>query len=138
MTSGNLLFFPAAIWIDNTPLTDQGRGPIRRDRDERSTSIELANGTRRRYIKSIKHKFSTSWTYLTDDSTCNIDGNAARDEMLNVFGDQSGTHTLRFFYKNGKYEEFTVFVSSFSESLVRRDPQSGVFIWELSVEFEEA
>lgn len=138
MTSGNTLFYPAAIWIDNIQLTDQGRSPIRRDRDERSVSIELANGTRKKYIKAVKHKFSTSWTYLPDDSTCTIDGYAARTELVNLLGDDDQAHLLRFFYKNNKYEEFTVFVSSYSENLVKRDPRSGVFIWEVNIEFEES
>lgn len=138
MTSGNTLFFPAAIWIDNVPLTDQGRAPVVRSRDERFTTTELANGTRKRYTKAVKHSFSTSWTYLADDDLCNIDGYASRATMLNLFGDTEGSHTLRFFYQNGKWEEFTVFVNSYQETLVRRDPQSGNFIWELSVEFEES
>lgn len=138
MTSGNTLFYPAAIWVDNVQLTDQGRGPVTRARDERSTSVELANGTRKRYIKAVKHTFSTSWSYLPDDTTCTIDGYAARDEMVELLGDAGRSHLLRFFYKNGEYEEFTVFVSSYSEELVKRDPVSGVFIWSVSVEFEES
>lgn len=138
MTSGNTLFYPAAIWIDNVQLTDQGRTPVTRSRDERSTSVELANGTRKRYIKAVKHTFSTSWSYLPDDTTCTIDGYAARTEMVDLFGDANQSHLLRFFYENGKYEEFTVFVTSYSEELVKRDPVSGVFIWSVSVEFEES
>lgn len=138
MTSGNTLFYPAAIWIDNVQLTDQGRAAVKRDRDERSTSVELANGTRKRYVKAVKHKFSTSWSYLPDDSTCTIDGYAARSELVNLIGDSSSSHLLRFFYKNGKYEEFTVFVSSYNEELIKRDPRSGVFIWSVSLEFEES
>ena len=138
MTSGNTLFYPAAIWIDNVQLTDQGRTPVTRSRDERSTSVELANGTRKRYIKAVKHTFSTSWSYLPDDTTCTIDGYAARTEMVDLFGDANQSHLLRFFYENGKYEEFTVFVNSYSEELIKRDPVSGVFIWTVSVEFEES
>lgn len=138
MTSGNTLFYPAAIWIDNVQLTDQGRTPVTRSRDERSTSVELANGTRKRYIKAVKHTFSTSWSYLPDDTTCTIDGYAARTEMVDLFGDANQSHLLRFFYENGKYEEFTVFVTSYSEELIKRDPVSGVFIWSVSVEFEES
>lgn len=138
MTSGNTLFYPAAIWIDNVQLTDQGRSPVSRSRDERSVSVELANGTRKRYIKAVKHTFSTSWNYLPDDSTCTIDGYAARSEIVKLIGDASDSHLLRFFDKNGHYEEFTVFVSSYSEELIKRDPVSGVFIWTVSVEFEES
>lgn len=138
MTSGNTLFYPAAIWIDNVQLTDQGRAPVVRSRDERSISSELASGKRKRYVKAVKHTYSMSWDYLADDATCSIDGYASRKEMVALFGDSSDSHTLRFFYQNGKYEEVTVFVNSYSESLIKRDPKSGVFIWQVSVEFEES
>lgn len=138
MTAGSTLFYPAAIWIDNIQLTDQGREPVSRDRDERSVVVELANGTRKRYIKAVKHTFSMNWNYLPDDSTCTIDGYAARDTMVELLGDSESAHTLRFFYKNGDYEEFTVFVSSYSESLIRRDAVSGVFIWTVSLGLEES
>lgn len=138
MTSGNTLFYPAAIWIDNVQLTDQGRSPVDRTRDERSVTIDLANGTRKKYVKSVKHTFSTKWEYLPDDSTCTIDGYAARDTMVKLFGDSSDSHTLRFFYENGKYEEFTVFVSDYKESLIKRDAPSGIFIWSVDVTFEES
>jgi len=138
MTAGSTLFYPAAIWIDNIQLTDQGRGPVSRERDERSTTVELANGTRKRYIKAVKHTFSMDWDYLPDDSICTIDGYAARDTIVELIGDSESAHTLRFFYKNGAYEEFTVFVSSYSETLIKRDPVSGVFIWTVSLGFEES
>jgi outer membrane protein assembly factor BamB len=138
MTSGNTLFYPAAIWIDNVQLTDQGRSAVDRSRDERSVTIDLANGTRKKYVKSVKHTFSTKWEYLPDDSTCTIDGYAARDTMVKLFGDSSDSHTLRFFYENGKYEEFTVFVTDYKESLIRRDASSGVFMWTVDVGFEES
>jgi hypothetical protein len=138
MTSGNSLFYPAAIWIDNVQLTDQGRGPIARSRDERFVSNELANGKRKRYVKAVKHTFSISWSYLPDDSICTIDGYAARDTLVTLLGDSEQSHTLRFFYQNAKYEEMTVFVNSYSESLIKRDPVSGIFLWEVSLELEES
>lgn len=138
MTSGTTLFYPAAIWIDNVQLTDQGRGPVDRSRDERSVTVDLANGTRKKYIKSIKHTFATKWEYLPDDSTCTIDGYAARDTMVKLLGDSSDSHTLRFFYESGNYEEFTVFVSDYKESLIRRDATSGVFMWSVDITFEES
>jgi len=138
MSSGNSLFFPAAIWIDNVQLTDEGRSPVSRTRDERSVSTELANGTRKRYIKSVKHTFSTGWSFLPDDSTRTIDGYATRDTLVKLIGDSGDSHTLRFFYKNGAYEEFIVFVSDYKEDLIKRDPASGVFIWSVEVSFEES
>lgn len=131
------LFFPAGIWLDNEALTDQGRSPIVVGRDERSVGLELASGKRKRYIKAIKHKFGMSWSWLPDSQYDTIDGGLARTKIKELIGESRTTHTLRFFDRNGGHEEFTVFVNSYQETLVRRDPHSGTHFWEVTIELEE-
>jgi hypothetical protein len=131
------LFFPAAIWIDNNALTDQGRAPVAVGRDERSVINELATGKRKRYVKAIKHTFSMSWEWLPDDEFDTIDGGWARKKMREFIGDSPYTHTLRFYDRNAGWKEYTVFVNSYSEELVRRDPHTGTHFWSVSIEFEE-
>lgn len=138
MSAGNALFYPAAIWIDNIQLTDQGRAPVTQRRDERSTINELASGRRKKYIKGVKRIFAMSWSYLPDLDTCNIDGYAGRLTMINNFAYDGDLHLLRFYHRNGEYSEHSVFVTSYEETLIRRDPVSGVFIWDVTLEFEES
>ena len=130
------LFFPAAIWVDNVPLTDQGREPVQMSRDERSVVNELASGKRMKYVKAIKHTFSLRWNFLPDEASDTIDGGGAHDTM-SVLGESGDVHTLRFYNRNGSWNEYTVFVSSYDETLVRRDSVSGGHFWEVSMNFEE-
>lgn len=131
------LFFPAAVWLDNKALTDQGRSPVNKQREERSVVIELANGKRKRYIKAIKHKFGMSWSWLVDKEYDTIDGGLARQGMAQLIGESTEPHLLRFYDRNGGWEEYTVFVNSYSETLTKRDPMSGTHFWEVSIELEE-
>lgn len=131
------LFFPAAIEIDNEPLTDQGRSPVSVARDERSVINELANGTRKKYVKKVAKTFSMSWSWLPDSSDATIDGGMGRTALNETFATSGDTHLLKFYDRNGGWEEFTVFVSSYSEELIRRNPHDGTHFWEISLEFEE-
>ena len=131
------LFFPAAIEIDGLPLTDQGRGPVDKSREEKSIPVELADGSTKKYIKAIKHNFSMSWSWLPDDNDQTIDGGMARKKMTQIIGESEETHLLRFYDRNGGYVEYTVWVDSYSETLTRRDAVSGLHFWDVSVGFKE-
>ena len=131
------LFFPAAIIIDSSPLTDQGRAPVTKSRDERSVVVELANGTRKRYIKAVKYTFTTSWSWLPDAAVDTIDGYAARQDMAELFNN-GDTHLLQFYDRNAGWVEHTVFVASYDENLIRRDASTGGHFWNVTVSFEEA
>lgn len=132
------LFFPAAIEVDSFSLTDQGRSPITMTRDERSVVVELANGTRKRYIKAIKHTFSMSWTWLPDSGDDTIDGGIARQKMWQLLGESEDIHTVRFYDRNAGWQEYYCFVNSYVEVLMRRDPASGTHFWEVTLELEES
>jgi len=131
------LFFPAAIEIDGSPLTDQGRAPISVTREERSTIVELASGGRKRYIKAVKHKFDMSWVWLPDTSDGTIDGGLGRQKLQQLVGESISTHTLRMYDRNAGWQEYSVFVESYIEVLKRRDATTGTHFWDVTASFLE-
>lgn len=133
----NNLFYPAAIWVDNFPVTDMGRAPVQFARDERSVIVETSTGKRKRYVKAIKHKFTLSWEWLPDDSTQTIDGGYAHTKIKELFGEQSGVVTIRFYDRNANWTEYVCFVNSYAETLMKRDPSTGTFLWAVQLELEE-
>jgi hypothetical protein len=132
------LFFPAAIWIDSIPLTDQGRSPVSVSRQEKFSENELANATRMRYFRGVKRTWSFSWSFLPDTADLTIDGGAARREILELLGRRGSDHVLRFYDKEWDYEEYFVFCDSYTEDLIRRDSASNTFFWEVSLELSES
>lgn len=131
------LYYPAAVWLDSIPLTDQGRSPVEASREEKFTENELANASKRRYFRGVKSSWSWSWTFLPDKDEETIDQNAARVSIKELLGNKGKDHVLRFYDRSCDYEEYLVFCDSYSESLIRRDTSSGTFFWEVSVSFGE-
>jgi hypothetical protein len=131
------LFYPAAVWLDSIPLTDQGRSPISIAREEKFTENELANASKRRYFRGVKSTWSWSWTFLPDYDEQTIDHCGARLTIKDLLGNRGEDHVLKFYSKPGEYEEYPVFCDSYSEDLIRRDAASGIFFWEVSISFCE-
>jgi hypothetical protein len=131
------LFFPAAVWLDNYPLTDQGRAPLQITRDERSVVNELATGLRKKYFKAVKHTFSMNWMWLPDSESDTIDGGLGRLRLKELVRDGESTRVLTVYDRDGGVDSYTVWTNSYEETLIRRDPSSGRHFWSVSVEFEE-
>lgn len=127
--------FDAGISIDGTNITDQGRGPISADRDERSVIVELSNGTRKKYIKKVARTYNLSWENLASSSTNTIDGNVGRDWLFDNLSQEGSTHTVIFRHKSGASETITAFVTSYSEQLTMR--RTDDFFWSVSISLEE-
>jgi hypothetical protein len=132
------LFYPAAIWIDSVPLTDQGREPVTVEREEKFSENELASSLKVRYFRGVKKSWNMSWQFLPDTAEQTIDNGAARREINQLLGIDGKDHVLRFYDKDWAYEEYFVFCDYYSEELIRRDPTSGTFFWNVSIGFIEA
>jgi hypothetical protein len=131
------LYYPAAVWLDSIPLTDQGRSPVAVTREEKYSENELSSARKVRYFQAVKHKWSWSWTYLPDEDNQTLDGAAARETIIELLGNRGSDHVLKFYNKADDYEEYPVFCDSYNETLIRRDPSSGIFFWEVGIEFCE-
>jgi hypothetical protein len=131
------LYYPAAVWIDSIPLTDQGRSPVEVTREEKFAENELANASKRRYFRGVKNTWSWNWTFLPDKDAETIDQYAARLSIKDLLGNRGKDHVLRFYDRSWDYEEYPVFCESYTENLIRRDISSGTFFWEVSVSFSE-
>lgn len=132
-----MLFYPTLLKIDDERLTDQGRSPLSISREERSVINELASGLRKKYVKGVKHTFSFGWTLLPSASEQTIDGGLGRNILSQKFGFEGGLHILVVEDDALGFQEFNVFIDSYSEELVRRDPASGIFLWNVSMELSE-
>jgi len=131
------LFYPAAVKLDAIDLSDQGRSPVSRVREERSVIVELANGNRKKYIKGVKNQFSFGWTWLPSEDVSTLDGYAGRDTLVSNFASSGNTHTLLFRDETGGSDSYTVFVTGYEEQLIRRSSSDSEFFWEITMSFEE-
>lgn len=131
--------------LDGKPLTNHNR------KFESSISplfIENKNWNNRsnRYYKratsSGRRTFSLSWTMLPNSLEDTVDQRHGRD-FLNSIAEDPDSHVLKVLNQdeNGltAYTEtsYTVFVRSYSETLVRRYIDQGVYLYDCNISLEE-
>lgn len=131
--------------LDNKPLTNHNRNI------EISLSplfIENKNWNNRsnRYYKratsSGRRTFNLSWTMLPNSLEDTVDQKHGRD-FLNSIAEDPDTHVLKVLNQdqNGltAYTEtsYTVFVRSYSETLIRRYIDEGVYLYDCNLSLEE-
>ena len=131
--------------LDNKPLTNHNRVF---DSSLSPLFIETRNWNNRgnRYYKratsSGRRTFNLSWTMLPNSLEDTVDLRHGRD-FLNSISEDPDSHVLKVLNQdeNGltAYTEtsYTVFVRSYSETLVRRYLNEGVYLYDCSLTLEE-
>lgn len=118
------LAYPNLVTLNNVALTDESRGPVQVERDDRSVVVQLASGRERKFIKGgIKRRFQMDWELCPQDATFAIDGNGGRDEIKALIELTIVEFPLVLKYDNLMVETYTVYVDSYSESVVNRRPK---------------
>ena len=135
------------LLLDGKPLTNQTRSF-----DSSLTPIFIENtnwaGDSSRYYKnnaansSGKRTFNINWSFIPNYSNKTVDNKESRNYIKSVAMD-ADTHTLTVISQNESgvtpytEEQVTVFVSSFSENLIRRDLVDNVYYFDCSMTLEE-
>ena len=135
------------LLLDNKPLTNQTRML-----DVSATPIFTENtnwaGDTSRYYKNSaanggsKRTFNIKWSFIPNYSNATVDLNESRNYIKNISMD-ADTHTLTVISQDEDgitpytEENVTVFVSSFSENLIRRDLVNDVYYFDCALALEE-
>jgi hypothetical protein len=126
---------PNLISLNGVEFTDQGR-TLSSSRDERSATVQLANGLTKKYFMAVKYSFSLNWTMLPSTASKTYDKKGARDE-LKALVDTQDTLTLIVRSPIGSSSTYTVWVDSYSEDIVRRDYISNTIFYEVKLDLKE-
>jgi hypothetical protein len=130
--------------LDNHALTDQGRkfsDTIKQVFVQKSNW----NGSKSRYYKrdnAGKQTFKISWEWLPSNRESTVDKREARDYIKKLAMDPD-VHTLKVVTYGADPEDifaetaYNVFITSYSEDLIRRDMTSDVYFWKCDLELEE-
>jgi hypothetical protein len=133
------------IYLDGMPLTEQNR---KYDMTISPIFIENKNwnNTKSRYYKRSddgRMTFKLAWSWLPNDRNNTVDKGFARDYIKNLANDLDA-HVLKIiqYGENPEdifnEEEYTVFITNYTEDLIRRDLVSGTYFWDCSLDLEQA
>lgn len=103
-----------------------------------SSDVELANGNRRRFIKNNKNTYSLSFSYLPDKQTRTIDGRKARDFLFQLAKTPSSASLSIKLDPAEPFYNTTVYVDSYTETLIRRDLPNQCAYYDVSITLAEA
>lgn len=126
---------PNLISLNAVELTDQGR-TFSQSKDERSTSVQLANGLIKKYFTAVKYSFSLSWTMLPNTAAQTYDKKGARNEIKTLAETQS-VLTLIVRSPIGSSTTYDVWVENYSEDIIRRDYVSNTIFYEVKLDLKE-
>jgi hypothetical protein len=108
------------VVINNQEITEHGRkfsGGYKLN----SANVELANGNKRRFIKNNKNTYSLDFQYVPDKHDKTIDGRKARDYLLQMARTPSSLSLSIKLDPSEPFYNTTVYVDSYTETLIRRD-----------------
>ena len=136
------------LLLDNNPITNQSR-----KLSVSATPIFIQNqnwaGDASRYYKNssanagAKRTFNIEWSYIPGKSSDTVDLREARNFLKDIAND-ADSHTLTIINQdeNGTTpyteEAVTIFVTSYSETLLRRFIDDDLYLFQCSMVLEEA
>jgi hypothetical protein len=124
--------------LNGTEITEQGR-TISDSVNVGSSEVELDAGITKRYIKTNKRTFSFKWEWLPTIREDTIDNREARNWLKNL-ALTTRAKVLMSVQLNpvDPPESIYVYVTDYSEDLVRRDVQRACDYYSVSLSVEEA
>lgn len=124
------------ISINGTQITEHNR-KTQISTEISGTEKELVNGSSKRYAQTNKNSFAISFSYLPNTSDATVDGRVGRD-FLKTISQTRGTVTLSIkLDPNDAIKNYTCFVSSYSETLIRRDIVNARSFYDVSIQLDE-
>ncbi len=123
--------------IDGTEITEHNRkftnSPI-----INASPVELDAGINKRYIKKNKESYSLSFYYLPNASNKSVDGRAARDFLKSVALTPGKKNIKIKLSPVDPIQDIYVYVTGYSETLIKREVDNECAYYDVSINFEEA
>ena len=133
------------LLLDESPVTNHNR-TIDMSTEPIFTEVKNWNNRSSRYYKSssraARRTFNLSWSWLPNSNSFTVDGKKGRDFIKDIASDPR-SHVLKIINLDDSgttpYTEtsYNVLVKDYSETLIRRDIENGVYFWDCSISLEE-
>lgn len=132
------------LYLDGKPLTEQNR---KYNFSIKQVYVENKNwnNVKSRYYKRQSDgriSFRISWEWLPNSRDLTVDNRYARDYVKDIANDLD-YHVLKVVEYGENPEdifneqEYNVFITNYSEDLIRRDLVSGAYLWNCSLDLEQ-
>jgi hypothetical protein len=137
-------------WKDNTAMSwndgsgwvkvsDHSRAELEVGFNRIGTDTRMVDGTLRRYSVAKKRTWTLSWDNLPSRNTAGglqtVDGGMDGEDLEDFYDDNDAPFQMQLRKGDGTAETFTVMITDFSKSIVKRGQKTD--LWNLSITLEE-
>lgn len=122
--------------LNGQEITEQGRA-ISESFDTSASNMELDSGINKRYIKNTKRKFSFKWEWLPNIQSDTIDNRKARDYLKTLAFTRDKILMSIKLDHNQDSESIYVYITDYSEDLIRRSPGTTCDYYSVTMSVEE-
>lgn len=127
------------ITLNGIVLSEHGRSTFDITPNDIKYDNRTVTGTMRRYFVASKGTYNVSWTMLPALDSQTLDGKAGRNTLKSLYDNNMGTSiTLQYYEVNSSNNQTfvskTVFIESYSETLVKR---WGMQLWDTKLSLVE-
>ena len=123
--------------LDNIEITEHNRKYSGNELISAS-DVELDSGINRRYIRKNKKSFSLSFSYLPSLSSKTIDLRGARDYLKSIANKQGKVEVSIVLGPHEPIQEYDAYVTSYSETLLKRDVANECAYYDVTISLEES
>lgn len=134
MVDQNIIYL---VTIDGSEITEHNRN-ISGSEVFNTADIELASGNLKRYIKKNKKIFTLSFTYLPNLATYTVDGRVGRNYLKQMAEKRGAIEITVAESPSLITQTIEAYVTSYSETLIRREINNRLEFYDVTISFEEA
>lgn len=120
-------------WNGNA-ITDHNRSEVGIEPERIENKLRTANGTLRKYVIADKRNFDVSWDMLPKLTSQTVDGFWGGQAIETFYNNIPGAFSLELTHGDGDVETYTVMISEFSKTIVKR---GSVDFWNVTIGMEE-
>ena len=103
-----------------------------------ASDVELDSGINKRYIKKNKKTLSLSFLYLPSLSIHTVDARVGRNYLQTLANKRGKVTVLIQLGPEESPQQYDAYVTSYSETLIKRDVASQCAYYDVSIALEEA
>jgi hypothetical protein len=103
-----------------------------------SSDVELDSGINKRYIRKNKQTLSLSFTYIPSLAIHTVDARVGRNYLQTIANKRGKVAVIVQLDPEGSPLQFDAYVTSYSETLIKRDVANQCAYYDVTLALEEA
>ena len=122
--------------IDGIEITEHSR-KFSSSESISASDVELDSGINKRYIRKNKRQFTLNFSYLPSLAIHTVDARVGRNYLQTIAQKRGAVEIYIKLNPKEDFQTFNAYVTSYNETLIKRDVETQCAYYDVSIAFEE-